>query len=328
MRLSEATRGLEGRLVSDGEFESLAFATERNERSFLTFIEKEKFLPDLENPSARCVLATEALAGRIPAHVGGVFVCRRPKAALFSIHNALASREDYAGRLFPTVVGKDCRISPLAFIAPEGVVVGDRVEVGPFAVIKGRVRIGNDVVVHSGVVLGCAGFSFAKDAEGRNVSVRNTASIVVEDRAELFDKVMVSTGIFPWERTVIGMDTKLDTGVFVAHGSHIGKDCLFAANALVAGNCMVGDGVWIGPGAVVSNRISLGDGCRVSLGAVVTKDVGPGKTVSGNFAIPHARFLENLKASLAGEADPPACLGGCDATPYACKRCPVGGGAR
>ena len=65
---------------------------------------------------------------------------------------------------------------------------------------------------------------------------------------------------------------------------------------------MVGDDVWIGVNATVSNRIKIGKGARVSLGSVVTKDVPAGQTVTGNFAIDHARFMKNLKASV-WEAD-------------------------
>ena len=61
---------------------------------------------------------------------------------------------------------------------------------------------------------------------------------------------------------------------------------------------MLGDNVWIGVGAIVSNRVSVGSGARVSIGAVATKNVPDGVTVSGNFAIEHHRFLENLKKSI------------------------------
>ena len=44
MFLSEATKGLKGQLISEGEFSCLAFATEAEQTNFLTFLEKEKFL--------------------------------------------------------------------------------------------------------------------------------------------------------------------------------------------------------------------------------------------------------------------------------------------
>lgn len=303
MYLSEAVRGLPGNLISDGEFRCLAFATEREQTSFLTFLEREKFLPSLENPNISCVLTTPELAERIPAHIQGVFSCGRPKAALFEIHNSLSTQEEYVGKAFPTRIGKDCCISPLAAVDRENVIIGDRVTIEPFAVVKGRVIIGNDVIIRSGAVVGCKGFSFSKDEAGNNIPVTDTAQIVLEDRVELFEQVVISTGIFPWEQTVIGANTRIDSQCHIGHGAHIGKNCLIAEGGKCCGNSRIGDNVWVGVAAVVSNRVSVGSGARVSIGAVVTKDVPAGETVTGNFAIPHRTFMRNLKMSLLENTD-------------------------
>ena len=66
MKLSEAVRGVSGTLAADGEFSCIAFATEQEQSQFLTFLEKEKFLPALDNSKISCVLTTSALAEKIP----------------------------------------------------------------------------------------------------------------------------------------------------------------------------------------------------------------------------------------------------------------------
>lgn len=302
MLLSAVTLPIEGELLRDGEFRSIAFATERGQSAFLTFLEKEKFLPALDHPNISCVLTTRELAEKIPAHIAGVYLCDAPKAALFAIHNALAENEEYVGRSFPTRIGQNCSISPLAVIPAKNVIIGDNVTIEPFAVIKGRVSIGDNTVIHSGAVIGCKGFSFSKNASGENISVADTAQIVIENDVELFEQTAVTTGIFPWEKTIIGAGTKVDTKGFIAHGSHIGPRCLFAAGAMISGNCVIGSDVWIGVNATVSNRITIGDHARVSLGSVVTKDVPAGVTVTGNFAVPHQSFIQNLKRSVAENA--------------------------
>lgn len=298
MLLSEAVKGIEGTMVSDGVFHCIAFATESEQAAFLTFLEKEKFLSALDNPNISCVLITRELAEKVPAHVKGVFICERPKATLFQIHNTLSGNEAYVGASFDTEFGEECHISPLVAIDSKNVRIGNRVTIEPFVVIKGRVSIGNDVVIRSGTVIGCKGFSFSKDENGSNLSVIDTASIEIQDNVELFEQVTVSTGIFPWEKTVIGSNTKVDTRVFIAHGSHVGRNCLLVSGATICGNCTIGDDVWIGACATVSNRIKVGDRARVSIGAIVTKDVPVEATVTGNFAIPHATFMSNLKKSL------------------------------
>lgn len=298
MKLADVVTKYDGNLLSDGEFSCIAFATELEQDGFLTFLEKEKFLPALENRRISCVLITPELAEKVPAHIRGVFTCQRPKALLFEIHNALAKDPAYVGSSRPTSVGTDCKISPLCAIDQYNVVIGDRVTIEPFAVIKGRVTIGNDVIIRNGAVIGCKGFSFSKDSEGNNISVVDTAEIEIQDHVEIFEQAAVSTGIFPWEKTIIGEKTKADTQVFVAHGTHVGKNCLLAAGSCCCGNSRIGDNVWVGVSAVVSNRIKVGDNAKVSLGAIVTKDVPAGETYTGNFAIPHQRFIKNLKESI------------------------------
>ena len=217
---------------------------------------------------------------------------------MFALHNALSEHEGYVGKSFPTKIGKNCRISPLASVPKENVIIGDNVTIEPMAVLKGRIVLEDNVVIRSGAVIGCKGFSFSKDEDGNNVSVVDTAKIILKDGVEIFENVTISIGIFPWEETVIGENTKIDAQCHVGHGTHTGKNCLLAAGCRCCGNTLLGDNVWIGVGAIVSNRVSVGTNARVSIGAVATKNVPDEMTVSGNFAIEHHRFLENLKKSI------------------------------
>ena len=298
MKLSTVAAYLDGTLLREGDFYRLAFATEQEQTGFVTFLEREKFLPILcENTGVSCVLCTPELADKIPEHLG-VFICRQPKAALFQLHNELAQDERYTGQHFPTRCGSGCTISPLAVIPERDVVIGDRVTIEPFVVLKGRVTIEDDVIIRSGSVIGCKGFSFSKDEKGRNVAVVDTAEVLLHSHVEIFEYVCISTGIFPWELTVVGENTKVDAQCHIGHGAHIGTNCLLAEGSRCCGNSRVGDHTWIGVGAVVSNRVRVGANSRVSIGAVATKDVPTGQTVTGNFAIDHARFMKNLKASI------------------------------
>ena len=298
MLLSEVVKNILGEMLSDAEFDSLAFITDRTQKNFLTFFESEKLLNELNNTQISCVITSEKFVKLIPAHIKGIFVCEEPKNTLLKIHNSLVKNLEYVGPKIPTRVGDECKISPLSYIDPFNVCIGKNVTIEPFVTIKGRVTIGDNVTIHSGGIIGCKGFSFSKNRYKENEPVIDTAQIVIEDNVELFEQVAISTGIFPWEKTVIGENTKIDTQCFIAHGTQIGHNCLIVAGSRCCGNCIIGHNVWIGAGAIISNRITVGDNARVSLGAVVTKDVPTGMIVSGNFAINHQKFLENLKMSI------------------------------
>ena len=105
----------------------------------------------------------------------------------------------------------------------------------------------------------------------------------------------VDKAIYPWDNTIIGDYSKTDNNVHIAHADKIGKRVFIAACTCIAGRVETGDDVWIGPGVTVINGISIGDKAKISIGSVVTKSVKNGEQVTGNFAIPHAKFIENLK---------------------------------
>lgn len=304
MKLSEIAIKFGGRVVADGCFDTLAFGTSRPGKPFLTFLEKDKFLQALlENEQASCVLTREEYAEVLQDAGKGVLICKAPRAKLFEIHNNLlqSSTDSYAIPCKRTTIGQDCQISPLAYIAPNNVTIGDRVTVEPFAVIRENVTIKNDCIIHANAVIGGKGFSFAMSEEGERIGIHDGGEILLEELCEVFELAQISTPPFPWEKTILSTGVKLDAQTHVGHGAHIGAHTLVAEGGRVCGNARIGSDCWIGVGAIVSNRVSVGDRARVSLGAVVTKDVPAGTTVSGNFAIEHQRFLKNLKQSLKDE---------------------------
>jgi len=200
-------------------------------------------------------------------------------------------------------------IHPSAVIAP-GATLAEGVSVGPGATIGsasiGRntrigagAHIGHDVVigegctVFPGAVIGGDGFGYERDARDVPHKFPHLAGVRIGDRVDVGSNACIDRGAFG--NTEIGDDTKIDNLVHVAHNVRLGRGVLIAASAVVAGSTAVGDGTWIGPSACVSDGLTIGAGAVVSLGAVVTRDVPAGERVTGNFAVPHDRFLKSLR---------------------------------
>lgn len=297
MKLSKIIHSLEGTLISDGDFCSIAFATEDTQTEFLSFLEKEKFLPALKNPGISCVLIKPELVDRVPAHIHGVFACEYPKAALFAIHNALAKEEAYVGPSFPTRIGHNCQISPLAVIPEQNVIIGDDVTIEPFVVIRERTTIGNRVTIHAGAIIGGTAYAYSSQ-HGQYLHAEDTASIEIGDDVDIFEEVNIERGTFPWEKTIVGRNSKLGINCGIGHASHVGENCQIAGKSCCCGNCRIGNNVWIGPGAIISNRKVIGDNARITIGSVVTVNVPAGAEYTGNFAIPHQQFMRNYMNSL------------------------------
>lgn len=298
MKLSELANCLKMdvvRVLRDCEVESAELCASIQGTKAVTFLEKEKFLHCLEQPGIAAVICTEELLPRIPANIPGILISDAPKFAFYCIHNHLV--EKTPREKVPTVIGANACISPEAYIAPYNVRIGDNVIIEPGVIIQENVTIGNNVWICAGTGVGIRSFSPARYHD-QAIMLRDCGHTVLDDDVEICAQCGIAQGILASDVTYLGKGVKLDNMIHVGHGTRVGARTFMAAGVQISGNCVIGEDVWLGVNATISNRIRIGDKARVSLGAVVTKDVPAGQTVSGNFAIDHQRFLQNLKASL------------------------------
>lgn len=291
MKLSEVVSGIEGELIKDGTFEKMNFCTSNAQYPFLTFMEKPKFVHKMSKYSV-CALCTRELVDLLPNFVEGVFVTDNPKYDFYRIHNRMTEKQVKC----PTKIDDSAVISEKAFVAGQNVVIGKNVIIEPNVCIHENVVIGDNVIIHSNAVIGGRSFDFAKSSAGDIVGWIDAGWVQIEDDVEICSSAHIAQACLEEDVTLLEEKCKIDANVYLAHGVHVGKRTMIAGGACVGGNCIIGNESWIGLNATVSNRITIGNNARVSLGAVVTKNVGDNTTVSGNFAIEHASFLEHVKA--------------------------------
>jgi len=294
MRLSQLPADAGLHVAREGAFDSLGSLT-NDMPAMLTYLTDESFLAELvAHPTVTCVLTTPDLAGRAPERLG-VATVTDPRIAFFQLHNLLALKTSFYGVIEPNDIAEDAEIHPTAWIAPGGVRIGRRTRIEARVSVFERTVIGDDCIIRSGVNVGVAGFEF-KRLPGRAgiLAVEHAGGVRLGNRVEIQGNSNVQPAIFGGY-TEIGDDSKIDALVHVGHNDKIGRRCLVAAGTTLSGNVQFGDDVWIGPGCVISSGLHLGAGAHVTIGSVVTKDVEPGQRVTGNFAVPHERFLANLK---------------------------------
>jgi UDP-3-O-[3-hydroxymyristoyl] glucosamine N-acyltransferase len=171
-----------------------------------------------------------------------------------------------------------------------GAIVGDNFFAHAHAVVRERCRLGNNVTLQNGVVIGGDGFGFAKDDQGHWHKIPQPQPVVIEDDVEIqanscIDRASVG-------ETHIGRGTKIDNLVQVGHGSHIGEDSLLAAQVGLAGSTEVGDKV------ILTGQVGVVGHCKIGNGAIVTPqsgvagDVVAGAIVSGAPAVDHKLWLK------------------------------------
>ena len=279
------------------DYDDVGLLVTTSENRLLSFIEDQKYIPQLNNNnSIKGIFCTQEIAssGLIRADIDLVVV-DEPKWFFFSIVDYLAKNQERQ----TTIIDSSSEISPQAYVSPVGVKIGKNCKIDPNVTILSDVTIGDNVIIRAGSVVGTDGFEHKKTSHGI-LSVAHNGEVIIHDNVEIGANSHVAKG-FSYRPTIIGESTKLDAFVHYAHGVQCGKECLIVAHAMIGGNVDIGNKVWIGPSAVITNRIVLEDNCFITLGAVVTRGVKQGETVTGNFAIPHQKFLKNFKRSLSND---------------------------
>ncbi len=246
--------------------------------------------------TSRATLAAFTKQGFVLPDGKGVLLSDAPKRDFFLLHNHLAEKTDFYARPNASSIGAGCKIGKLASIDEHNVVIGDNVVIEDFVRIGANTSIGAGSVIRSGTVIGGDGFQFMRENDNDTIlKIAHAGGVSIGADVELQASCMIDKHIFGGN-TVIGNTTKCADGVHVAHCARVGERCLLAAGAIVLGSTVVGNDVWIGPGAIISNELDVEDAAFITLGAVVTKNIARGEKVSGNFAIPHSRFLEHLRS--------------------------------
>lgn len=169
-------------------------------------------------------------------------------------------------------IGHSCHICAEAEIA-DGVRIADHVS------IVSPCRIGENTLIHSGVVIGTDGFGYYQE-NGINKKVPHFGGVEIGSEVELGANTCIDRGTLG--DTVIGDNTKIDDLCLIGHNVKLGKNVLVIGGTVICGSCDIGDNAYIAPKSVIMNQSKIGKGAYVGIGSVVLSDVGEGERVFGN----------------------------------------------
>lgn len=191
------------------------------------------------------------------------------------------------------------RIDPQASIAPFCYISGE-CEIGagsvlhPHVVLYAKVRIGRNVVIHSGTTLGADGFGYERNERGELERFPHLGGVVIEDDVEIGSNSNIDRGALG--DTIVRRGCKIDNQVHVGHNAVLGEHVAVTAHSLIGGSVVVGDGAYIAPSSVVMNQVLVGANAMVGMGSVVVRDVADGGTVMGVPAVPDQEFKRTRAA--------------------------------
>jgi UDP-3-O-[3-hydroxymyristoyl] glucosamine N-acyltransferase len=199
----------------------------------------------------------------------------------------------------PFEIHSTAYISPSATLHPNVYIgpfcyVGD-CEIGEGSYLFGHnrlydgVRIGKNVVIHAGSVIGADGFGYQRNEANELEKFPHIGGVVIEDNVEVGSNTCIDRGTL--DDTIIKEGAKIDNLVHIAHNVIVGKHAAVIAHAMIGGSTSLGDYSWIAPSAALRDRLSIGENSVIGLGAVVTKNVPDNETWTGSPAKELKEFL-------------------------------------
>ncbi len=173
-----------------------------------------------------------------------------------------------------------------------GTKLGRNVVLHPGVVIYPNVVIEDNVEIGPGSIIGAQGYSYVRDPDGTLKHIPHIGGVHIAQNVSIGANTCVdSGGLGP---TKINAGTKISNHCQIAHNVEIGHDCIIAGCVQVGGGTTVGDRTEIWPSTVISNNLQIGHECDIKLGSVVVTNQPNGSCVSGNFAVPHKKTLQEF----------------------------------
>ena len=225
-----------------------------------------------------------------------VILVGNPKVVFSRAANALFVKEPTWGVHESSLVHASAKLPARVSVGP-GCTIG-RVEIGEGTIIHGNchiydgVKIGRNVTIHAGTIIGGDGFGYERDEDGEVEKFPHVGGVIIDDDVEIHSCTAVDRGSLGDTRIRRGV--KIDNLVHVAHNVDIGEGSFVIAHAMLGGSVKIGRNCWIGPGALLRDNLTIGDGAFIGIGALVVKDVPGGSVQMGA----PAREADEYKALL------------------------------
>ena len=157
-------------------------------------------------------------------------------------------------------------VHPTAIIDPQ-VVLGARNIIGPYCVIYGPARIGNDNRIGPGSVLGTNGI------DTRTRQTVGGAGFVMGDRNNIADQVSLKQGYkVP---TILGNGAHVSSHCSIGHDAELNDGVLLLPGVVISGTSILQQGSVIGSNGCVRPRVVIGAFSTLAQNTVARESIPP-----------------------------------------------------
>ena len=167
------------------------------------------------------------------------------------------------------IISDDSVIGPNCFIG-KNAIIGKQCLVWANVSIYHRVVIGDNCIIHSGVVLGADGFGFAPN-NGEWFKIPQLGGVNIGSNTEIGSGTTIDRGAL--DDTVVGNGCIIDSQVHLGHNVILGNYCAIAGNSCIAGSTVVGNNCIIGGACGLNGHLTICDDVTITGMSMVIKNI-------------------------------------------------------
>jgi UDP-3-O-[3-hydroxymyristoyl] glucosamine N-acyltransferase len=274
----------------------------------IAFFSNKKYTAAVENSRASIILVPKDFEGA-PGAARAYFKVANPSWALARVC-AAAEREQAPetpmGVHPSAIVDGTAKISPGAYVGPFSVIednvfvgsgarigahcfvgrgchIGNNTHLNPRVTLYPNCQVGENVIIHSGAVIGSDGFGYETMGETHH-KLPHIGCVIIGDDVEIGANTTIDRARFA--ETRIGSGTKIDNLVQIAHNVRVGNDCLIVAQVGIAGSSMLGRHVILAGQAGIAGHVNIGDNAKIAAQCGVPGNVPAGSVLRGTPPMP------------------------------------------
>jgi len=167
-------------------------------------------------------------------------------------------------------VGDDCLIGAHVVIENQAR-IGARSLLHPHVFVGSGCELGEDCEIHPHTTIGCDGFGYAVDANGKTRKITHLGNVKIGDAVEIGGNCAIDRATLT--STYIRSGTKIDNICHIAHNCDLGENSLFTAGFMMGGSTKIGRNFKTGGNSVVTTHITIADNVTLQGRSSVTNDI-------------------------------------------------------
>lgn len=266
----------DARQLSTSDVNSISFCSYNNNEAIVA----------IKNSNAGIVLTYDDVKGLEQiTNQRCILTVQNPKLSFIRILNHYFSG-NLNWEIHPSAIIENKNIlSKKILIGPQSY-IGQDVDIGERCIIEGHVhiacgtKIGNNVRIQSGAIIGCDGQGMIRNESGVFENFPQIGGVEIHNDVEIGANTTISRGTF--DNTVIREGSKIGHQCNVGHNVSIGKHVFISAGSILCGSSIIGDFSWVAPGAIIRDGVKIESDVQIGMGAIVLKNVDRGAIVFGN----------------------------------------------